>query len=562
MILPRFRATAFRSMKYILLGLFIASFLALVELPVKLNNWQAPMNPNNLQSIVALPMGQFIPLYLVFVTSGGMAGVLLRNRGMKVMVLCGIATVMLVFWGLHSPLGYRESASKLVNVAVIERFGKLDQSLMTYYEFPGLFIDGYSFSATSGLGLIQFQSIYTILLSWLLSLSVYVLSLKLLRDANYAFLAVLAFLEGNIYLTPFYYHPDLLSVFVVPLTAAFLLGRKGGTPVMLLLFGFAAITDLSAAIVLLTTVLFLYAASRVHHSQPRIPVRMIIAGVLLMVGWMIFWGGALSGFLLSQMLTFMRDPGAGLLKIGNAYSSNVIVPFWSILTRFLWIGLLIGVPILVLLAEVAQRRFSAPTLWSILLAPAIVAIAATVGAGGLNFFVVLIYAPIAGAILLIRMLGRHRLGFLLVLVLVISLAVPSFLTYGNRVIEFSTPYQYYSSASFVSTNSAPSQAVFTADFAVLYHNPLLNMIPNPDLSVIAPGANQSEVAEGLAASYVLQFLNERGAIFFVQPFYYDNYYHLFGVATGKLVESQTGTHLIPSDLVYSDGYSNVYVSQT
>ena len=548
--------------KAISLAVAIGSFIALIEMPVNLSDWTIGANPSSIQSLSAVPYFPFLILYSVFVGSIIVAGFAFRSKNARVFLLCLASTIIVSFWFLQSPWGIYEGPAKLVNTILLQT-SNMHQALpySNYLGYPSLFLLGAMFSnVTSFGGPLSAIPIMMISLFVLVVLG-FLVANRLLKNGFYAFLAVLLFMEGTVQLSEFSYHPDYYAIFFLPLFAViFLLEGSFKREILATILGLAIIiTDFSASFVVLAFLTVYYLYQRIIHSpdaSAALKQVWIFAGIFLF--WSIFWAVGTTNTLLNL---FQQHFATGLSHVETVYASNTTGPLWATWARLGWIGLLIGIPALVVVFGIFVKRLRPPAMIALLIiAPILVGIMSVIGQGGINFFITLIYAPFGGALLLCYFLRRRKLATICLVVLALVLLTPSFFSSSSEIVDYTSPHQYYQSAEYFVTHSTSSSTIIANDYAIQYyatqyHSPFVNVLYPPDISVQSSAQIISDYQY-----YIQQFSGYPGTYCLITGGWSNGYYHILGVAGGSLVQNYTQQELNNGDTIYADGYATLYVS--
>jgi hypothetical protein len=548
-----------RSVRLLVLVVFFASFAALLLIPVNFSDWSLGKNPSLIQSLYVLPLDEFFVLYLSCNISGVIGGLMLKKPEWKALVLILLAISTSGFWVIHSPLGNYEDINKLVNNAVIREYGQILPSggYGTYSDFPGLFITGWSFSSLTGFnGTTLFLPLLSVSIS-LVALEIFLISRRLLRTNTLAFLSGYVALVGNVLLPEFQYHPDFMTISLV-LTLIFLwtLPRSKKLNTFVAILSSAIITsDFSASVVLLFLLLAASLLSSLLANAHQSIIKNIAIMYIVMLGiWSVYWSSRTTGSLLGSVLLNFRDL-IGVTRVQQLYSANVAVPIWASLVRIGWLILLVGIP-LVLLPLAVFRKKSLPAVATLFISSIVVGMISVLGQGGVNIFITVLYAPFAGSLILFSFVARSRTLILAVLCLSFLLVVPSFLASSDRILTYTYPIQYFVSAQYTDQYSTSASATFTIDSAILYYKPSKIQVVPSDLLMLPP-LNQSSIYS-MARLYFDSFSSRQGSLLLLTPNFFDNYYHLYGQVTGRIVETSAQAYFANQNLVYSDGYSILY----
>jgi len=547
------------SARLLVLVVFFSSFAVLLLIPVNFSNWSLGSNPSLIQSLYVLPLDEFIVTYLICNIFGVIGGLILRKAESKAFILMLLAILTSGFWVIHSPLGNYEDIDKLVNNAVLREYGQILPSggYATYPDFPSLFITGQSFSSLTGFtGTTFFLPLLSVSIS-LVALEIFLIARRILGTSILAFLSGYIALVGNVLLAEFQYHPDFMTIpLVLTLILVWTLPQSKKWNTLVAILSSAIITsDLSASVVLLFLFLAALSLSFLFADAHQSIIKKIAIMYIVIVGvWSIYWSSHTSGYLLGSVMANLRNL-IGVTRVQQLYSANVAGPIWASIVRISWLILLVGIP-LVLLPMVIFRRKPLPAVTTLFISSFVVGVVSVLGQGGVNIFITILYAPFAGSLILLSYFGKSRTFILAVLCLSFLLVVPSFFASSDRIVTYTYPIQYFTSAQYTDKFSSSASAILTIDSAVLYYKPSMTQVVPPDLTMLSPRLDQSSLS-AIVRAYI-DSLSRQGSLLLLTPNFFDNYYHLFGQATGRMVEASAQAYFANQNLVYANGYSILY----
>jgi hypothetical protein len=543
----------------LVLVVFFSSFAVLLLIPVNFSDWSLGSNPSLIQSLYVLPLDEFIVTYLICNIFGVIGGLILRKAESKAFILILLAILTSGFWVIHSPLGHYEDIDKLVNNAVLREYAQiLPGGYGTYNDFPGLFITGWSFSSITGFaGTTLFLPLLSVSIS-LVALEIFLIARRLLGTDTMAFLSGYTALVGNILLADFGYHPDFMAI---PIVLALILvltppqTSKWYVPVTILSFAVIT-TDFSASVVLLFLFLAALSFSSPYVKAHRSIFKKINIMYIVILGlWSVYWSSQTSSYLLESAMENLRNL-AGVTRIQQYYSANVVGPIWASLVRIEWLVLLIGVPF-VLLPFVILRKTPLLSVTPFFISSIVVGVISVVIQGGNNFFITILYAPFAGSLILFFYLRKSRTLLLAVLCLAFLLAVPSFFASSGRIVSYTYPIQYFTSAQYTDRFANSASTIIAFDSAVRYYKPSMTQVYPPDLGVLPPRLDESSLS-AIVTSYTDSLLSRPDSLLLWTPNFFDNFYHLYGQVAVRIFKTSVQPYLADQNLVLSDGYSIVY----
>ena len=145
------------------------------------------------------------------------------------------------------------------------------------------------------------------------------------------------------------------------------------------------------------------------------------------------------------------------------------------------------------------------------------------------------------------------------MIVMVILSVPSFLAFNSRVITNATVQQDYSVGHFFYSFQIPGKPVFSTNWVIQWFDPTINMggLPDTFSNVASANKNSTELVAAVD-SYTSAYQSLTGSYFQIYPTMLDNYYHLYGSAIGRNITALTFDSLDQTNLVYDNGYDQLY----
>lgn len=525
---------------------FLSSFVLVLLTTVKFSGTGGFVP---IQSLNTLPIPYFSVSYIIFFACGMLIAFSTKSQAVRVLLIGGFATVILGFWSIKSPLGMYEGVGKLTNVEMILQSGHLAAPQGSYLQWPSLFTSGVVFSRLTGIPGYVFQPFFLVTYSWIIGIVLYSFATKVFGRGFLPFAASVMAMEGNIILTSFYFHPDLLAVVLVIVASSMLPARRPKNSVRLLLvaiLGAALVSeDFTGATVLFLLFLMLPVYNWIffHSFSPSGPL--MIYGIMFAL-WSLYWSVAAS----TNILTFLSSPILGIHHVLLLYQAGVQAPLWATITRFFWLVTDLGVPLLVALMIIWRKpkELAIPSLF--LYSATLAAIASLLG-NGTNYFALLVYGPFSGSVVLLFMIRRYKFPLTMIVLVMVAISVPTFFTFSSVVNTAHDSNQEYLSAQFLAVfdQSAP---VYNPSQYVSYLNPKVPIMGPPQLFAGAGGSDFTPTqAEAVITNYLTAYRPDGGVLQFA-PSNLNGLYHLYGLGIASRVEYAVLSECQSGSIIYQN----------
>jgi hypothetical protein len=284
-------------------------------------------------------------LILLFVFKGK------RDEWEKLALLCVFTVVFVSFWILITPLGrYADETDNLALVKYLQDTAKLNPDL-GYLNFPAIHIAGLSIVEVCGLGIFAMKTVFVVFLSLLFTMLLYVLCLKSLKSPRLASLAVLIMIQGNIVLArqPAFW-PGTLS-FIFLFAFLILLYRQAQNPLgssvadkllMMITFTALTITYLLTPVYLIFIFLAIFLVQRMSKKN-LVEWSIIALLVVMFLMWQLYWAVGMFEGWVGWWADFVQELQKGgleehLLFLRQANTQlGTVVPTWVSWTRLFWL---------------------------------------------------------------------------------------------------------------------------------------------------------------------------------------------------------------------------------
>jgi len=546
------------------LGLFIISVTMVMAVNINLS----PL-PNvtevHLQSVIPWWVSVF---YFIIFATGISLGWYCENSAVHMIVISFLSMVVIDFWQIHSPFGLYEDVSKFVNNVVISTSGHFSALSGNFLQWPGTFLTGVIFNSLVGTP--TFLTFYLAVYSAIFGILVYAVFKAFAVGSRVAFLASVMALEGNVSLAQYMYHPDII---VLPLVLALLLAfgkQRGSRTVVPSLYskrGLALIVLLSLAItssdfigsviivLIIMSVALYMKLTTIHNFNPYVLVIAITAPLF----WNLYWASEFSSGIIPSMVSVFSNPLGGFQHIANVYAANSAQPTWSVVLRLFWILFCTGVPVIISLLNVVHYRGNQLLLPSLVVIGVGITSVLTFLTNGVNVFLLLLYVPLVGAILVSSLAARARILGLIAFLLVI-LSVPSLLALNISVQGYVVPPQEMMSARFITSYSSPQEVFAGSPYLSVFDTSFKTAgLPQSFTTISGNDLTPLGLLSAMKA-FTAAFESSHGNLLEYDPNALSVYYHLYGTDNGQSVTAIFLETIGSSDVVYSNGYSIVSYS--
>lgn len=440
--------------------LLILLTLTLLLFPTHLTLEYSPIQ--SLEAIVNLPL--FAVLFCVWLL---LLLLLLFFRGQKTdwekPLLVGIfALVFSGFWLVTGPNTWLRydgiGNATVVNYLLQSGDGHLPLAHpnLGYFQFPGMHLLALSICQVSELEVSAAVSFLLVFQLVLLSVLVYILFLKCLKNTSLAALGALLVIQGNINLARCSFYPGIWAlVFLVMLLI--LLNKRDHTffetwqdkLIMVILLVTTTMTHLVTSTMFFLALLGIYLIKKLPSKDAELgkegslSVTTLALCLVVILAWEIYRATALFGALVHVPTTFVKDFTEGRLWdyifiMGESYV-GARVPLWATITRTFWwvalyiFGVILGLKNLFKVKELssAERKETGGLLGLIFLT-----IATLFSKGGAEYYRFLLYGAFFTVPIILRFLyklPRRHLVLTIAAIFFIVFSFPTFLAHNNLV---------------------------------------------------------------------------------------------------------------------------------
>lgn len=547
---------------------FFASAVGLLTTDVSL---KGSNDPNIVQSVAAVRISTFVPLYLFLLVSGFVVVSMHRRWFTDVVIVSTVSMVMLDFWQFHSPFGLFDDISKLVNNVLIAHGSSL--APQGWLQWPSLFVLGETFNVI--VMPTNFLTVFLACYAAILGLMVYAIMMSVVEDSKKAYIGTLAALGGNISLGQFMYHPDFLVIPIV-LTCVLLFaasqtrgtGKRsfisfgGPSRLMAVLVGISIVTwNTVGPVITAIFVILIFLRGRTLVKSAKVGSSLPLLFMMPLFIWNLFWSVGFFGNIVGGISSFLSNFTGGYNHVLHVYSGNAQFAPWATDTRFIWLVAGVLLPFAFSLFLMFRGRTSRSTSLSTFVLAVMVAGGLTFLLNGVNSFLVFLYVPLVGIALLIKLVEGLKWGVVATAVFVFLMVVPAFFAFNPSVQSYSVAPEEASAGLFIAVHY-PLQIIFSSSTYAELGQPQINTISYPSTFSTISGSDFSavQVLAGVK-SYFTQFESSRGALLEYQSNFLYGYYHLYGTDTGALITNYLQARLGSSDLVFSNEFSTLYYAE-
>jgi len=423
---------------------------------------QMALEYSPIQSLdVVEPVPVFASLYYAWMAT--LVSLLLlqkQGRASHWQGLALVAVFVLVYRGFWDiPFAAVKHVDSLYNATTAEHIRStgaiaFGHANIAYLDFPGLHILTAALATVTGLATADAVTVVALLMDLLMAGILYLICLRLLKDARWAGIAALLAMQGGIMFTRLPFYPGTLG-FVFTLMFILLALKQGEGMFERPSYVFLGLTLLAASTIthFITSVLLLFLlvgiwlatyAQRGLKEPFRsstlflyavIPAAWLIYAAVVSFGSFVDMGAVVADNI--QREFYLRSA----LIIGGS-NFGVAVPLWATMVKLFWLFLLFGAGTAAALLRLrrphslrALEATAVGALLGILLLSVTFGLAST---GGLQLFRYVMYAPLVLAPLLLLAISRlprrlRTVGLGAVVVSLVALAAPTFLAHYPTV---------------------------------------------------------------------------------------------------------------------------------
>jgi hypothetical protein len=507
----------------------------------------------------------------------------------KLVLVCIFSAVFLGFWTISTfSAGFGEGMNSAAAVNYLNNIGKITTGIsnFAYFDFPGLHIIGSFVSQITGIDPIRTASLIVFCQGIGLSALLYVLFKYLLNNTNFAALAVLIVVQGNIWIAKLnIFHPRdlglvLLATFLVLIFRKKdrLFGTVSDTIIMLIVVTSTTTTHFVTSILFFFIMLGIYFVEKVRRgSSSDVDVSALAVFIVFPLVWAIYWATGTFGFTIQTISTSLQTWLQGgnqvwtILMMANSNFGGSM-PLWSTITRIFWLALIYGFGSIVglwNLFRIKKLNRMEKKLTGTLLAIIVVSIISTIGStGGERFDTYILYGAFMTVPILLWFLlkpkntiGKCSLIGLIILFFILSF--PTFLS-NNNLVEESTYYpEEHAMGNFLASTSTSKLNIYFTEpetpFLMAYYTPnayFYNLNPIPimknEADLWAGVQNLSESFESWADQPVADVvfpLTERSTTY---------YLHFFGVGSDNEGWQSLINTLETNNIIYDSGNVQIF----
>jgi hypothetical protein len=568
---------------------------AILLYPVDLRLVDSPIQSVNIiDNLPLFGIAYYIWLFTILVLLFSKAGPT-ANHWEKTTLVILFAVVFWGFWTINTPEGQSEELYFLAYTKHLADTGHIGLSAgnLTYFDFPGLSLFGYSVSSIVGLSHLNTRTLIMLFNAVLMALFLYHLYERFSDSADKPtglyLLAVPLVVQGNMMLSiGFFFRPEnalgllLLMTLLVLLAAnrdeSTFFGRRRNNLVAIVVFAALMITHFLTSVAFIAILGGLYSV-RLANGQ-RTPPLSTIGLLLVMVGaWALFHAGTTFTNIVSLGPYFVSLVKRGeiffyiyTLGVANAGGD---VPLWASAVRLFWlvaVYVLAGLLALLNLTRLQRLDGRERDYSGALLGIGVMAvIAALVGGTGDQASRYVEYGGFFAVPIVLAFMSRavpQRLRVALVLPAFFLLSLPTFLAYHGRVTLNAFYPAERRSAEFLVSHSPRTEEdlnIFTGTRELYYYSYYL---PKSTFKLTPWGVQKRadiqfmwNSIDNLVAAFVTRSsigARENAVFTFSQAFPL-TYQHLNGISSNDPRWLGVKARLADTNLFYNNGHVQMYL---
>jgi hypothetical protein len=512
------------------------------------------------------------------------------NHWEKITLVGLFAVVFWGFWTIHTPEGQSEEIAFLAYVKHLEETGHIGVATgnLTYFDFPGLSLFGYSISNLAGLNHVNTRTVIMLLNAALMGLLLYHLYRRLAdsteKPTGLYLLAVPLLVQSNMVLSiGFFFRPEnalglvLLMTLVVLAVArqeeSSLFGCRRNRLLAIVVFAALVITHFLTAVAFIAILSGLYSV-RLAIGRRRPPLSSIGLFAVMAAAWVLFHAVAFSTIvgLLPRFVSLLRDGGlffyAYTVGVSNVGGS---VPFWAGAVRVFWLAVYGAAGLLALLNLTRLRRlhcFERDYSGALVAIGIMGGMATLVGGVGDQASRYVQYGGFFAIPVVLAFISRAiPKGYIAVVLTFFMLSLPTFLAYHGRASIDAFYTSERSSAEFLRSHFTRTEeqfSIFTGpreQSFYIYHFPQSRFTSAPG-GVRQRGDIQSAWLDinGLVAAFATgSSVGAQGdRVFIFSRAFPMTYEHLLGISPDDPRWLRVKAHLADGNPFYDNGHVRMY----
>jgi hypothetical protein len=513
--------------------------------------------------------------------------------------LVGIfAVIVFGFWIIIAPYGgYADGLVNMGHVQYLFQTGSIpfSSSNLAYFQYPGLHLTGFALSEISGLEILEIRSFFLIFCRVLLSIMLYLLFARSIKNPQMASLAVMFLVFGAMLITRTAFHPGITALIFFVMLLYFLV--KGGTVskpaiigLFIICFSALTITYVPIPIFFIFALAGIYIADKIKKQKTIDLILLVLCGAIFIV-WEMFWATrmfeGLTGHFEDLFAAFLNPLERLFPLLGTASQAlGESTPLWVSLTRYFWLLVVYVFGVLLAMKNTftikrldSIEAVETGGLWGILIASALAILAFKEGT---QWSRSLTYIPFLAIPIIIKFISQSRwdkiymrvtdrtltqrnannFSMVAVPLVLLIMAFPTFLTNHSSIITQSV-YEYELSAGeFVSGYYDDKELLFISDVVTVYS--FVYYIPDAELSHPAQSWDITSEEE-LWQSFnkrIERFETYSGtAMFAISERYFQPYRTKFSVSESEPEWIEFIENFSPYNLVYDNGHMQIYINQ-
>ncbi len=265
-------------------------------------------------------------------------------------ILVGIfAVIVFGFWVIIAPYGgYADGLVNMGHVQYLSQTGSIafDHINLAYFQYPGLHLTGFALSEISGLEILEIRPFFLIFCRVLLTILLYLLFVRSIKNPQLASLAVLVLVTGALLITRTMFHAGITAIIFLVMMLYFLvksgaLAKPATISLFIICFAGLTITYVPIPIFFIFILGGIYITTMINKQKTVNLTLLILCAVIFLI-WEMFWATRMFEGLAGHMEDFLaafNNPLERLFPMFGTASQSLgeATPLWASLTRYFWL---------------------------------------------------------------------------------------------------------------------------------------------------------------------------------------------------------------------------------
>jgi hypothetical protein len=518
----------------------------------------------------------------------------------RIALLAIFAFVFFGFWVFITPYGgWCDGLVNMGNVRYLSQSESIpfDHITLAYFQYPGIHLTGFALSEILGIDIPEIRTFFLVFCRVLLAILLYLLFARSIKNPQMASLAVIFLACGAMLITRTVFHAGVTAIIFFVIMLYFLvksgaLAKPAIASLFILCFAALTITYVPIPVFFIFVLGGIYLINR-FSKQKTVNLTLLILCAVVFLIWQIFWATLMFEGLAEHTEDFLaafEDPLERLMPLFGIATQKLgeQIPLWARLTSYFWLVFLYLFGGVLAIRNIFKIKkldsigtIETGGLWGIIIASAITIFAFSEGTQYHRF---LMYVPFLAAPLIIKFVsgieknkrelqfidtplsqnpvGANKFSLIAIPLLLLVLSFPTFLV-NHSGINTQSVYEYeLSSGEFVRDYFEQDGLLFISDvvtvYSFMYYTPDAELSPPPQLWDIS---NEEELWLSFQRK-ADTFINYRKtSVFAVSERFDQPYRSTYDIDKTGTKWAAFISQLAPSDMVYDNGHTQIFVNK-